>query len=231
MAGDQWGLVQKQPSLRFYGWAQETLSLGKHQTLDPILKNLKSHGIPLVRRPTGGRAVLHGDPTQELTYALVMPGLSGKREAVYHYLCGFLRLGLASLGIPLDPWIPRRLRPTHQRSSCFATHTTADLTYQGQKIIGSAQRWEQGVVLQQGSILLQPNRDRWAELWKQDPHAVIGIHEILGSAIPLEDLIQAFTQAATQTLGLDWIPSDWTAVDIAAIEKLAPAFEQSFEKD
>ncbi len=226
MAADQWSLLQKQPSLRFYGWAQETLSVGKHQTLDPALNSLQDCGIPLVRRPTGGRAVLHGDPTQELTYALVIPGLQGKREDIYHYLCEFLRLGLASLGIPLDQRIPRRLRATHQRSSCFATQTAADLTYQGQKIIGSAQRWEQGVVLQQGSILLQPNRDRWADLWPQDPHAVIGIHEVLGSAIPLGDLIQAFTQAATLTLGIDWIPSDWTAVDLAAIEAMSPVFEQ-----
>ena len=233
MAADSLLLSQGIPTLRFYGWERETISLGKHQSLDLGLTQDLYQTICTVRRPTGGRAVLHANPIQELTYSLVMPHLAerglGQREAAYRYLCEFLRRGLAHLGIPLDDWIPsgHRSIPARlsQRSSCFATQTAADLTYQGQKIIGSAQVWDRGVVLQQGSILLQPNRERWSQFWPQDSHGVIGLHEILGSPVQTEQLIEIFVQAATDVFGIPWQTKDWIPAEQSAIQELAANFQ------
>ena len=233
MAADSLLLSQGIPTLRFYGWERETISLGKHQSSDLGLTQDPLQAITKVRRPTGGRAVLHANPSQELTYALVMPHLAeqglGQREAAYRYLCEFLRRGLAHLGIPLDDWIPRGHRSIparlSQRTSCFATQTAADLTYQGQKIIGSAQVWDRGIVLQQGSILLQPDRERWSQLWPQDPHGVIGLHEILGSPIQTDQLIEIFTQAATDVFGIPWQVQDWIPEERTAIQELAANFQ------
>ena len=237
MAADSLLLSQGIPTLRFYGWDRETISLGKHQSSELSLTQDPFQSIPKVRRPTGGRAVLHANPSQELTYALVMPHLAeqglGQREAAYRHLCEFLRRGLAHLGIPLDDWIPRghrsRAIPARlsQRTSCFATQTAADLTYQGQKIIGSAQVWGRGVVLQQGSILLQPDRERWSQLWPQDPHRVIGLQEILGSPIQTSQLIEILVQAATDVFGIPWQVQDWIPAEQLAIQDIAANFQIS----
>ena len=88
-------------SLRFYTWRSPTISLGYHQKQFPAhWKTLRYNDEPvkLVRRPTGGRAVLHqGD----LTYALITSGVTGSRRAVYEQLCQFLIEGWKTLGVEL----------------------------------------------------------------------------------------------------------------------------------
>jgi lipoate---protein ligase len=161
MAIDSWLLDQHvkglQPSsLRFYTWLKPTLSLGYHQRQFPAhWNNLYWQGQPidLVRRPTGGRAVLHqGD----LTYALVTSGLKGSRREVYRQLCQFLIEGWLSLGVVLS--FGGAERGYSRTSNCFATATAADLVMSdGYKLIGSAQVYREGCVLQHGSMRLQPD--------------------------------------------------------------------------
>ncbi|NJL98603.1 MAG: lipoate--protein ligase family protein, partial [Synechococcaceae cyanobacterium SM2_3_2] len=114
-----------------------------------------------------------------------------------------------------------------QRSSSFCTQTAADLTYQDQKIIGSAQVWQRGIVLQQGSLLLQPDRERWSQLWPQDSHRVIGLHEIMGSPIQTNQLIETLVQAATEVFGIPWQVQDWIPEEQSAIQELAANFQIS----
>ncbi|MEL7331094.1 MAG: biotin/lipoate A/B protein ligase family protein [Cyanobacteria bacterium J06560_2] len=160
MAIDSWLLDQHvqglQPSiLRFYVWRSPTISLGYHQKQFPAHWNnlhYKGQRVDLVRRPTGGRAVLHqGD----LTYALVTSGLKGSRREVYQQLCQFLLEGWRSLGVELNFGVAGR--GYIKNPNCFGTATAADLVMNnGYKLIGSAQVLRAGCVLQHGSIRLSP---------------------------------------------------------------------------
>jgi lipoate---protein ligase len=158
MAIDTWLLEQHRlgrqpPTVRFYTWAPAAISLGYHQKHYPEhWSDLTWNGQPveLVRRPSGGRAVLHqGD----LTYAVIGSGMSGTRMQVYQTLCAFLIQGWQTLGIDLQYGAAGR--GYIHNPNCFETATGADLvTAQGVKLIGSAQLRRGSALLQHGSIRL-----------------------------------------------------------------------------
>ncbi|MCS6815259.1 MAG: lipoate--protein ligase family protein [Cyanobacteria bacterium] len=147
---------QHPSTLRFYSWSPPALSLGYHQRhIPPHWHSLTWQGKPieLVRRPTGGRAVLHlGD----LTYALVTSGIAGDRTRGYRHLCEFLIQGWRALGVDLH--YGQAQRTYIHRADCFDTATDADLvTADGVKLIGSAQLRRGHAILQHGSIRLAPD--------------------------------------------------------------------------
>ncbi|MBX2864094.1 MAG: lipoate--protein ligase family protein [Leptolyngbyaceae cyanobacterium MAG.088] len=195
MAIDEWLLEQHRlgcgpPCLRFYTWNPISISLGYHQHQYPNHWNsLQWHGdvIHIVRRPSGGRAVLHqGD----LTYSLVMSGCSGRRRDIYAELCQFLIDGWKQLGIALHLGGDKR---SYQRShNCFGTATAADLVMEnGYKLIGSAQLYRDNCVLQHGSIRLFPNPDLVRAVFGYD----ISSPDILSHIQP-ENVLDALTAAA-----------------------------------
>lgn len=163
MALDAWLFEQHRqghhpPTLRFYTWEPAAISLGYHQKDFPEhWKSLAWEGqaLDVVRRPTGGRAVLHqGD----LTYAVITSELPMQRKAAYQRICEFLIRGWRSLGIDLAYGTAGR--GYIHNPNCFGTATAADLvTADGSKLIGSAQLWRGDTVLQHGSMQLQPNLD------------------------------------------------------------------------
>lgn len=169
MAIDAWLLEQHRlglhpPVLRFYTWSPAAISLGYHQQRWPeCWHDLTWQGRPidLVRRPTGGRAVLHqGD----LTYAIITSGLVGSRVQVYQLLCEFLIAGWRSLGLELHYGSIGRVSSTNP--NCFSIATGADLVLEnGSKLIGSAQLYRGGAILQHGSMRLAPNRALFAEVF------------------------------------------------------------------
>ncbi|CAK6691837.1 lipoate--protein ligase family protein [Synechococcus sp. CBW1107] len=168
MAIDRWMLQQLlrggPPMLRLYRWSAPALSLGRHQQRWP--DHWRTAGVELVRRPSGGRAVLHHG---ELTYALVMQPQLRSREAVYRHCCLWLQHALASAGQPLQ-FGQAAASTAAQRSSCFATATAADLVAgDGSKRIGSAQLWQGAALLQHGSLLLDPPIELWRRLFGVDP--------------------------------------------------------------
>lgn len=208
MAIDSWLLDQhvkglQPPSLRFYTWRSPTLSLGYHQCQFPEAWNTlhwQNQPIDLVRRPTGGRAVLHqGD----LTYALITSGFKGSRRDVYRQLCQFLIEGWRSLGVTLT--FGEAGRGYIHNPNCFSTATAADLVMaDGYKLIGSAQVYREGCVLQHGSMRLQPN----SELFER----------VFGEAIAPPNLPKALRMAA----GHD-------AIALALQTAASQQFETSFE--
>ena len=218
MAIDSWLLDQHvkglQPScLRFYTWRSPTLSLGYHQQQFPAhWNNLHWQGQPieLVRRPTGGRAVLHqGD----LTYALVTSGLKGSRREVYRQLCQFLIEGWQALGVKLS--FGEAGRGYIHNPNCFGTATAADLVMEsGYKLIGSAQVYRDGCVLQHGSMRLQPD----SELFKKVFGTQIG-KTVLPKSFQVEGrmtrISKVLTQAAIKTF------------DVCMNEQLLTPVEQS----
>ncbi len=201
MAIDSWLLQQHQlglhpPTLRFYTWSPPAISLGYHQSIWPEhWRQLTWQGAPmeLVRRPTGGRAVLHqGD----LTYAVVTSGLTGSRVQVYQKICEFLIQGWRSLGVELH--YGDSGRGYIHNPNCFGTATGADLILaDGSKLIGSAQLRRGGAILQHGSIRLEPD----AALFTQ----VFGAESFMPIHLPLsqrgEALIQTVTEAIVEAVG------------------------------
>lgn len=161
MAIDLWLLEQHQqglhpPTLRFYNWSPLAISLGYHQHRWPeFWHQLSWESVPveLVRRPTGGRAVLHQG---ELTYMVVTSELSSSRIQAYQQICEFLIQGWRSLGLELY-YGNVRLDYIHN-PNCFGTATSADLVAaSGFKFIGSAQLRRTRAILQHGSIRLEPD--------------------------------------------------------------------------
>ena len=150
-------LAQRQPpTLRFYQWSPVAISLGYHQRRYPeAWQSLQYQGqsIDLVRRPTGGRAVLHQG---ELTYSMVTSAGIGSKIAAYQNLCEFLIQGWRSLGVELT--YGAKGKEYRDQADCFATATGADLLLaDGYKLIGSAQLIRDGALLQHGSMRLRPD--------------------------------------------------------------------------
>jgi lipoate-protein ligase A len=173
MAIDEWLLDRAVggggPVLRLYDWRRPTLSLGFHQRrLEPAWRALAAAGrIEVVRRPTGGRAVLHAG---SLTYALIWPAAVAGRGCAYRLACAWLQEAFAGLGQPLG--FGRRAASA-DRASCFASGTAADLVHPGgAKRIGSAQLWRRGSLLQHGCILLSPPTELWRQLFADAPPAL-----------------------------------------------------------
>lgn len=155
------------PTLRFYTWLPAAISLGYHQQDYPnSWENLtwKEKAIDIVRRPTGGRAVLHqGD----LTYAVVTSISPGKRLEVYKQICQFLITGWRSLGVELDYGSATKEYIQHQ--NCFATATGSDLiSISGNKVIGSAQLRRGKTVLQHGSMILQTDPKLYQQVFNTE---------------------------------------------------------------
>ncbi len=162
--------------VRFYRWAAPTISLGKHQRAEEAVDQIycQREAIPIVRRPTGGRAVFHDN---ELTYSLVSNhcqyfSLESARDT-YRVVAAGLKAGLRGLGISAQlakgirhsPPVP----PSGRKNPCFLSPSQYELLLRGYKIVGSAQRRLKRSFLQHGSIPLQVNYPRMA--------AALGIQE------------------------------------------------------
>jgi lipoate---protein ligase len=161
---DQHLLGQIPPTLRFYTWSKPTISLGYHQRHYPEhWQSLVWQDLPvdLVKRPTGGRGVLHqGD----LTYALIGSGFVGKRVEVYQQICQFLLDGWRSLNVELG-YGTAGTGYIHN-PNCFGTATSADLVCaDGYKLIGSAQLIKSGAVLQHGSMRINPDLELFHQVF------------------------------------------------------------------
>jgi lipoyl(octanoyl) transferase len=150
------------PTLRVFRWSQPAISLGRFQSVEREIEveTCQEHGVALVRRPTGGRAVYHCD---EFTYSIVVSkryGIPSGIVAAYAYLAQGLVAALRQLGVPAE--ISDERVNKHPSAACFASSTQADLTSGGFKLVGSAQVWKGDTVLQQGSL---PLDDRAAEFF------------------------------------------------------------------
>lgn len=146
---------------RVYAWQRPTLSFGRHEAARQHYDAaaISAAGVDLVRRPTGGRALLHH---REVTYSITAP-LDERvplTESVRHFNQLLLR-ALHLLGVPaVEAAEPRAMRP--EGSACFAVPSAGELTLHGRKLVGSAQVRRDGALLQHGSILLDDDQGRIA---------------------------------------------------------------------
>jgi lipoate-protein ligase A len=155
------------PTIRIYGWNPRSISLGWNQSLDELDSERASNdGIDIVRRPTGGRAILH---SQELTYSVSMPCKGKNVLGVYNEISEALVCGLRMFGADVSFEKSQPHFPTLYKSPtsavCFASSARYEIQIDGKKLVGSAQRRYSGkqgedVVLQHGSLLLGPDHKR-----------------------------------------------------------------------
>ncbi len=145
------------PTLRFYSWDGAWLSLGFAQPLDAARRAAcRAAGVGIVRRATGGRAVLHGS---DLTYAVAAPvaALPAGLHATYALIGAALREGLAALGVEAERSGSGQSAPGRDGFDCFESLAADEICAGGRKLAGSAQRRAAGGVLQHGSLRLEPD--------------------------------------------------------------------------
>lgn len=196
MAIDEFCLLQAsrngQVFLRLYTWSVPTLSLGYFQETgkEVDLGFLEERGMALVRRLTGGRAVLHDD---ELTYSFAAPVshpvFGGDLQATYLRLAGALAASLGILGIQAEVC---RGRGGGKSFLCFDAPSRYEITWRGKKLIGSAQVRKRGAYLQHGSIPLTMDRALLAEVIKNAGPA----ESLLGQAVALREIDPALNLSA-----------------------------------
>jgi lipoyl(octanoyl) transferase len=151
------------PTLRFYGWAPACLSLGYFQGFEVVdLAGCRRLGVDVVRRPTGGRAILHD---RELTYSVALPlrllGEDGGVLTSYYRLSRALERGLTRLGAPVQLAPESAAQPALDHGPvCFDRPSAHEILLDGRKLVGSAQVRRAAAVVQHGSILIEPRIDR-----------------------------------------------------------------------
>lgn len=200
--------------IRLYQWDQPTVSVGKHQRAEKAvdLAHCGANGVPVVHRPSGGRAVFHDD---EVTYAVASndPALFPIQSIsrTYQVVASALTRGLRTLGIEVElapgtpSSLPRDAASSVRDTPCFVTPSRHELLYMNRKLVGSAQRRLRRSFLQHGSIPLTIDYDEMGrilgfsvEILRQN---IISITEAAGSPIDFAQAAAAFRTGFEQTLG------------------------------
>lgn len=211
------------PTIRFYGWDPATLSIGYFQKVEKEinLQAVQRYRLGFVRRPTGGRGVLH---EHELTYSVIvsetypkMPkGVTESYRVISEgVLEGFKQLGLdAYFAIPKTKAEQEMLK--HPRSAvCFDTPSWYELVVEGRKVAGSAQTRQKNVILQHGSIILDIDQNKLFDLFKFSSERVrerlltgfgqkaVAINELSERNITIEEAELAFKRGFEKGLDIE----------------------------
>lgn len=232
---------QSSPTLRFYDWDPACLSLGFAQLFADVDEAaLTAHGWHVVRRPTGGRAILH---TDELTYSVIGPSdeprLVGGVLESYKRLSEGLMRSLLLLGLPVERQPMRGVeepRPGNgfgalDNPVCFEVPSDYEITLKGKKIIGSAQARKKGGVLQHGSlplfgdiariteILRYPSEDSRSQAAERVRARAATVEEGLGRRISWEEAGDAFVRGFSETLNIEFVEADLSEMEKLAAER------------
>jgi lipoate-protein ligase A len=220
------GLVA--PTLRFYAWEPACLSLGRGQSVaDVDLQALQEAGFDLVRRPTGGKAILHVD---ELTYSVVAPEaeprVTGGIVESYRRLSTGLVRGLERLGVMDIVADERAASRRTEGPVCFEVPSDYEITVGGQKLVGSAQMRAQGVVLQHGTLPLYGDIARICTFLvaHPDPGRVRArattVEEALGRLVTWDQAADAVAAGCADALNLHLEPGSLTNAERAWVQGL-----------
>lgn len=216
------------PTLRFYGWAPPAVSIGYSQKMDDLTINrIKSRGFDVVRRLTGGRAVLH---FAELTYSFVAspPILSEKLNEAYRQICNGLILGLKNLGVEAD--LGKSNKQYKDFSDCFMATTQADLQVNNKKMVGSAQLRRQGAVLQHGSILLDQPQELLPELLETKQETIKNRHsnfkEVAGRDVSIDEMENALSNGFAQAFATEFEVGELTQFENELLSELLAQYSK-----
>jgi lipoyl(octanoyl) transferase len=237
------------PVIRFYGWNPATLSVGYFQKVEKEidLEAVAKHQLGFVRRPTGGRGVLH---EHELTYSVIVseehPDMPKTVMEAYRVISEGILKGFQHLGLEAYFAVPKTLEERdalkNPRSAvCFDAPSWYELVVEGRKVAGSAQTRQKGVILQHGSILLDLDEDKLFSLFKYPNERVkdrmkksfkskaVAINEISSRKISLEEAKAAFYLGFSDGLNIELQPYALTAEELAYVQKIATERYESDE--
>jgi lipoate-protein ligase A len=213
MAGDEVLLESAQrgaASLRFYGWTEATLSLGYFQPEAIRRRDARISGLPFVRRPSGGAALVHD---QEVTYALGLPS-GAPWQTGESWLCrmhAIVTRAIRDLGVSLSS-CPSNDAERFAGLLCFQHLTAGDLLIGPAKVVGSAQRRQRGALMQHGSILLSAS---------PFAPALPGIAELAGKVLEVPATCRAVAGRFAEATGLQLREDSWTPQEETRVSELA----------
>ncbi len=232
------GLVP--PTVRFYGWNPATLSIGYFQRAEKEVNHeeLKARGLGFVRRPTGGRAVLHD---QELTYSVIVAESHERMPTSvnesYRILSlglveGFRELGFQAEMVSLADEEERKKYESMGSAACFDSPSWYELVVEGRKVVGSAQTRQLHTILQHGSILLDLDVEKLFAVLSFPSERVrermmgsfrdkaVSIRDFSGRVVSYEEAVDAFTKGFAKGLGVHLEPSGLTQEELDLVEQL-----------
>jgi len=214
------------PVIRFYEWEPATLSIGYFQQAkrDINLEALREQGIGFVRRPTGGRAVLH---EHELTYSVIVtesyPNMPESVTEAYRVLSEGILQGFHNLGMDAYFSVPdteeKKADLKQPKSAvCFDAPSWYELVVEGKKIAGSAQTRQKGVILQHGAILLDLDEEKLLSVFnfsseeakermrKKLPEKAVAINSLVNDPVSIEQCVTAFRDGFAKSLQIELKP-------------------------
>ncbi|KKM08910.1 hypothetical protein SY88_20780 [Clostridiales bacterium PH28_bin88] len=224
------------PTLRFYRWDPPTMTVGYFQDTgrEIDLPACRERGVQVVRRLTGGRAVLHH---QETTYSIVAredhPVVTGSVLESYLRLSQGLLAGLKSLGVPAE--LSRGTPKQGDSAACFDAPSWYELVAGGKKLVGSAQTRRGGCVLQHGSIPLEMDAGMLFECLRFDnpavrdrlkrsfAHQATSLTEVLERDVTHDEAASALAKGFAEALGIKLVPGFLTAEEMSLATELKQA--------
>ncbi|MDW0112137.1 biotin/lipoate A/B protein ligase family protein [Sporosarcina saromensis] len=214
------------PVLRFYEWEPATLSIGYFQRVEKEIDMaaVEAHQLGFVRRPTGGRGVLH---EHELTYSVIVteeyPNMPETVTEAYRVISGGLLEGFRNLGLNAEFSVPETKKQSDdlkrpKSAVCFDAPSWYELVVEGKKVAGSAQTRQKGVILQHGAILLSLDEEKLVSLFKFDseesrkrmleslPNKAVAIDRLTDKEISIDACIDAFSKGFEKALSIQLQP-------------------------
>ncbi|MCE4047075.1 MULTISPECIES: biotin/lipoate A/B protein ligase family protein [Bacillaceae] len=229
------------PVIRFYGWNPATLSIGYFQRVEKEIDMdaVKELNLGFVRRPTGGRGVLH---EHELTYSVIVseehPDMPKTVTEAYRVISEGILQGFQLLGLDAYFSVPKteeqKASLKNPRSAvCFDAPSWYELVVEGRKVAGSAQTRQKGVILQHGSILLDLDEDKLFRLFKYSSERIkermqaafkekaVAINNLTDKKITIEMAKKAFKEGFERGLNIDLQEYELNQQQLDYVEKLA----------
>ena len=230
------GRGEIEPTLRLYSWEPACVSIGYAQSVADIdFNQLYSNGWQIVRRPTGGRAILH---TDELTYSVIgghsEPRLAGSVLESYQRLSTALLKALQILGISAQAFAKEISPPAgiNQNPVCFEVPSDYEITFQGKKLMGSAQARRKEGVLQHGSlplygdlrritqVLHYPDEDTRQTAAIRLLERAVTVEGVLGHQVAWDIAARAVSEAFQSTLDIEFSQQDLSKAEEARAQEL-----------
>lgn len=228
------------PVLRFYEWAPATLSIGYFQSVEKEIDmaQVERHGLGFVRRPTGGRGVLH---EHELTYSVIVtedyPNMPESVTEAYRVISGGLLEGFRNLGLEASFSIPQTKAAQEslkkpKTAVCFDTPSWYELVVEGKKVAGSAQTRQKGVILQHGAILLRLDEEKLVSLFKFTSEEqrermkrglgdkAVAIDRLAGREVSAREAAEAFSKGFEKALQIQLVPYELSESQLQYVKEI-----------
>lgn len=228
------------PVIRFYEWNPATVSIGYFQQVhkDINLDAVKKQNLGFIRRPTGGRAVLHD---QELTYSVIVtesyPNMPETVTEAYRVISGGILQGFRLLGLDAYFSVPETKEQLDdlkkpKSAVCFDAPSWYELVVEGKKVAGSAQTRQKGVILQHGAILLDLNEELLLSVFnfssaeakekmrRKLPEKAVAMNRFVDTPFTVAQCVNAFSKGFEDALDIELIPYELTEQQTQYVEQL-----------